>query len=172
MRGKVQRSLPELLQQRKAKNRKVEEVLQFAGGLSCVDSISKIYVSKWTKKSIRRFLTCSREAAENLICIRSLTDPVSRFVQIYCSDHFPSPLSKSPSRVVSFFPNSKFVVFQGGDLNSMKFSWILRYVARKSRLLFLQPFLPSKIKSRIFLTRRIFLFTAKNFHFLHMLIFI
>lgn len=147
------------------------KTLQFAKGLSCVDSISKIHVSKWTKKSARRFLTRSREVAENLICIRSLTDPVSRFVQIYCSDHFPSPLSKSPARCGFFFPNSRFALSseerepdaRDGHLSPMKLNWSLCCIVKEPLILFLQLFIPSKIKSRILLTRKISFFHSNKF---------
>lgn len=55
------------------------------------------------KKSAPRFLTGLREAAESFIYIRSRTDSVSRFVRIYCRDHFASSLSKSLSRVADIY---------------------------------------------------------------------
>lgn len=172
MRGKVQRSLSKSLQRREeAKNRKVER--SFAGELSCVDSISKIRVSRWTRKSIRRFLTRSREATLRILFAYARLQIRSRdSFRFIAAIIFPRHWVNHPRAFCGFFPNSKFAVFQDRHLNSMRFSWTLRREKKSFITLSISIYPIKKLNSISFENSKDIPFTTISFRFLRMLILI
>ena len=105
MRGEVQRSLRHRYSRKKRERSTGRKLFPDCRGtqLSRRLDFRRFPFRNGRKKSVSRFLTCSREAVENFICICSLTDSASRFVWIYCYDHFASPFSKSLSRFTDIF---------------------------------------------------------------------